>query len=1221
MSFKINKLAACVAMAAVMPATAINAQISDIKTPYVASQSVEQNSVIYVHLSQFGSLSKATLKDKNLLNKQRQQINQQQDKVIANIKALDGNVEVLSSAKLFANYLRIKANSALIEKIQQIAGVKHVSVEAQPISVPVNAINTINKSESSTIQSDEVVIPTLSEDATAGEGVKVAIIGTGVDYTHQSLGGLGTAEAYAEAIENGAAPFDGFPTDVVVGGLDLSSDSGWGLDENPIDQDSRCVRDYDGSTHNTGHGTRLASVVHSLAPGAKLSAYKTSNVSMPDANTCRLSGETSDKFIQALERAVDPKGDGSFEGRADVILIDSYGSNAFYRSDDDGVSAPITEIYAIEMASSLGSLVVVNAGGAGAYTDNRFNMSWRGAAPSALTVGGATMDGDAMKVTDKTPHGPVRGANTYTKPDMVSYAKDVEIAVVGGASETAKSSDTVMGAARIAAAAAIIKSKRPQLSMTEVKALLMNTANNQVLALDGSQAELSLIGNGMESMEAALASPAAIWEKGSYQPNLNFGFQEGLKEQRFVKDVQLKNLSDETVTYQLSISAQEKTATSSLHWEYPASVSVPAGQTIVFPVVLNIDFSKLENWPMNTAKTLNSENWSKVELSGALSFTAEGISTIAMSWAVKPRASTDIRREFSTFEQIYQHPKSELFDQRAGGFIQDFTNTSTSAKTFAVLPSMYHTDTKPTTKEKSRGNFPSDIGAGVYDEAQCTSGKKLVLGTRFFDPNDAGMANHFDKSGAALLWWSSFGEQFVTDNKLDEGVLFDPNAIANEATDVAMSGFIEPDENLQPVAWYIDMNMEYDYTNHRGRYKKSKLPTYISGHGKNVVAQYCLEDLYHGENITEVEDFDQNLGWIFATDRDAVPEIGEPIMMFNPVKYGFVEKMTAFNWFTGQEEVVEIKEGGLPLMSKNVEEGEERQYSPMVTLEAGETAEMLSLSVCSNMGVGIGVSAGCDNPGMMLVSLNDNWGMWSPMDISLSPYAQVKDGQQHLVNEDAKVGDVVATVELDALGFFAAADFDSEWSPYELKVVNSIAGEPFTMSTKGEITVNNPQAIDFDAGHTEYMLEVIGIQGNAHTPAAKVFININPINDIAPVVVKEFESVTVEASDSIEINAAEHFTDVEGDALTFTAEGLPDGVTIDAAKGMISGTVASAGSYEVTVTANDSVNTAQAALSITVNAQQVAEPPQERNSSSGSFGFGLIALAGLFGVIRRRSLK
>ncbi len=1210
MSFKKSKLAICIALAAMVPATTAVAQNTDALSAYSAQAKKGQLVTFNVYLADIGSLTKATVNNKKKFAANLKLVEAKQKTVLSDILALDGNITVLPGAKIFGNFVRVQADASYANQIKQIAGVKGVSTEVTTAVTPANVL------AKPAVQSRSIAaIPALVDDATSGEGVKVAIIGTGVDYTHVGLGGDGEAETYGEAMANALNAYDGFPTDVVVEGMDLSSDAGWGLDPNPIDQNVYFTRDYDGSTHNTGHGTRLASVVHSLAPAAKISAFKTSNVSDPYGNGYQLSPESSNTFMMALEYALDPNQDGSFDDRADIIIVDAVGGSAFYAPSDNGISGSVAEAHAIEMAAGLGALVVVNAGIGGDWFDNRFNMTWRGAAPSALTVGGMTIDNEQMKVTARTPHGPVRGANGYSKPDMVSYAEDVEVAVVGGGDSTDTSSHTVLAAARVAAAAAVLKSKRPELSMVEIKALLMNTADNKVMNLADKQADLTLIGNGVESIEAAINSAVVAWEKDSYQPNLSFGFEEGVGVQRFVKEVQLKNLSEETVTYEVSMSATDKMGNSALTWDVPTSVSVPAGQTVIFPVVLEIDFTKLENWPIKMASDFTSENWSKVELFGQLQLTAEEKPTVNMSWLVKPRASTEISRDFSTLEEQFGSELSNKFSPDAGAYVQQFTNTSSTETTFAVFPAMHHQAQIPTGKEKTQGNMPNVVGGGIYDEAMCSTGKKLVVAGRFFKPNDAGMANHFDKGGAALIWWNVYQEQFVLDNELDKGVNSDPYAW-DEATQMVMGGFIEPDENGSPAAWYIDYNQEYDWTQPRKRYTKSKLPTYMTGHGQNFVSQYCLEDLYHGEAMDSVEDFDQNHGWIFATDRDAVANLGEPIIQFNPVKYGKVTKQTYFDWFTGEMREVESNAGGLPLISRLVEKGEVKEYSSMMTLAAGETAELGMASVCHfsfNIGGG-----GCDNEGMMLISLEDNWGMASPMgqgDYSFT--AHPKDGQTHDVDEDAELGEVVAQVELDSETFFAAADFDSEWSPYTLSLANAIPGDPFTMSSIGEITVNNPAALDYDAGHMSYTLEVIGRQGNSYTAVSEVIVTINNVNDIAPVVVAEMPAASMEETAVVEIDASMYFSEAEGDALTFSATGLPEGISIDSVSGMITGSAASgaAGDYEVVVTADDSVNKTDASFVMTLNAPEVKEPVSVDNG--GSLGISLLSLFAMLGLRRK----
>jgi minor extracellular serine protease Vpr len=183
-----------------------------------------------------------------------------------------------------------------------------------------------------------------------GAGVKVAVLDSGIDYTHKNLGGPGTTAAYAAAY--GANPADAknktrdglFPTAKVVGGYDFVGEV-WPNgpevpDEDPIDFE--------------GHGTHVADIIggrsadgthKGMAPNAQLYAVK---VCSAVASSC--SGVA---LLQGMDFALDPNGDGNTDDAVDVINM-SLGSS--YGQIEDDLTLAATN------AVKLGTVVVVSAG-------------------------------------------------------------------------------------------------------------------------------------------------------------------------------------------------------------------------------------------------------------------------------------------------------------------------------------------------------------------------------------------------------------------------------------------------------------------------------------------------------------------------------------------------------------------------------------------------------------------------------------------------------------------------------------------------------------------------------------------------------------------------------------------------------------------------------------------------------------------------------------------
>jgi minor extracellular serine protease Vpr len=184
-----------------------------------------------------------------------------------------------------------------------------------------------------------------------GTGVTVAVLDTGIDYTHRNLDGPGTVAAYTAAY--GTSPTDPanttldgvFPTTKVVAGFDFVGE-GWpnsprAPDPDPIDFN--------------GHGTHVADIIagHSLdglhkgvAPGANLIAIKVcSSVSTSCSGIALLEG---------LDFALDPNGDDDLSDAADVINM-SLGSPYGQFQDDLGAAAGVTARFGVVVVAAAGN--------------------------------------------------------------------------------------------------------------------------------------------------------------------------------------------------------------------------------------------------------------------------------------------------------------------------------------------------------------------------------------------------------------------------------------------------------------------------------------------------------------------------------------------------------------------------------------------------------------------------------------------------------------------------------------------------------------------------------------------------------------------------------------------------------------------------------------------------------------------------------------------------
>ena len=311
-----------------------------------------------------------------------------------------------------------------------------------------------------------------------GEGVSVGIVDTGIDYVHTDFGGPGTSGAYAAQSDPVTPPASLYPSEKVVGGYDFVGDA---YDADPRSPAYSPLRRPDNNPMDcNGHGSHAAGSVAGygvnsdgstftgpydedmsldtmrigpgLAPGAELYALRVFGCA----------GSTNVAAL-AIDWAMDPNRDGVTDDHLDVVNL-SLGSD--YGQPDDG------DTVVVNRAAELGISVVLSAGNAG----DTFDIGGSpGNAPRAITVAAFN---DSFGVASYSSRG-VRQTNGL-KPDVAAPGVTLYSAASGTGNDGVNNSGTSMASPTAAGVVALIRSAHPTWTPEEVKAALMNTANEDM---------------------------------------------------------------------------------------------------------------------------------------------------------------------------------------------------------------------------------------------------------------------------------------------------------------------------------------------------------------------------------------------------------------------------------------------------------------------------------------------------------------------------------------------------------------------------------------------------------------------------------------------------------------------------------------------------------------------------------------------------------------------
>nr|WP_044200013.1 S8 family serine peptidase [Oscillochloris trichoides] len=281
-------------------------------------------------------------------------VNTEQEALLAQINQIDPTARLLGRTQILLNALIVEMDASRLPFLAQDGRV-----------VTINPVVNFQREQGENLPLIGAT-PPVQQAAAGGAGVRVAVLDSGIDYTHAALGGPGTLAAYQQAYGTGpddprhTSLDDLFPTAKVVGGYDFVGET-WpngplAPDPDPIDID--------------GHGTHVADIIagaNGVAPAADLYAVKVcSTVSRSCSGAAILLG---------MEYAVDPNGDGQTDDHVDIVNM-SFGS-AYGEGYFDELAT------AVEHADLIGVLTVASAGNNG---DRPYIISSPAAAPSALAV-------------------------------------------------------------------------------------------------------------------------------------------------------------------------------------------------------------------------------------------------------------------------------------------------------------------------------------------------------------------------------------------------------------------------------------------------------------------------------------------------------------------------------------------------------------------------------------------------------------------------------------------------------------------------------------------------------------------------------------------------------------------------------------------------------------------------------------------------------------------
>ena len=287
-------------------------------------------------------------------------------------KEISPDIKVIYQYRMVLNGFALLVDPETRLKLSKLPNIKHLEKEGRFAKTYVNKTLSpsegeepenkfLNLNEKNSVKfinahkvHEKLTMMTTSgkKEAVRGQGMKVGVIDSGIDYTHSMLGGVGTVEAYKKVDPN--LPSDQFPNKKVVGGIDLV---GTAYDLSSSNPEKRVPIEDKNPIDESGHGTHVAGTVAGIGDGVKTYSGVAPDASLHAIKVFGKNGSTGDTVVIAgAEYAADPNGDFDLSDQLDVVNLSLGGGfgepHNLYRE-------------AVKNLVEGGTLVVASAGNAG----------------------------------------------------------------------------------------------------------------------------------------------------------------------------------------------------------------------------------------------------------------------------------------------------------------------------------------------------------------------------------------------------------------------------------------------------------------------------------------------------------------------------------------------------------------------------------------------------------------------------------------------------------------------------------------------------------------------------------------------------------------------------------------------------------------------------------------------------------------------------------------